>query len=139
MSITLLCLVKGNTLANAFSVKISREEPISELKKAIKAEKAPEFDNFPADKLKPWKVTIPDDQDDLLNNLSLDDEPELLATREIGDYWTEKPPKKHIHVIVSPPESTATSSEVLELREQLASLQALLNKSTHGTYGRGKS
>jgi hypothetical protein len=37
MSVTLLCLVKGNTLANAFSVKISREEPISELKDAIKA------------------------------------------------------------------------------------------------------
>ncbi|PKK55564.1 hypothetical protein RhiirC2_802060, partial [Rhizophagus irregularis] len=47
--------VKGNTLANAFSVKISRDEPISELKKAIKAEKAPEFDSFPADKLKLWK------------------------------------------------------------------------------------
>ncbi|PKK58924.1 hypothetical protein RhiirC2_763058, partial [Rhizophagus irregularis] len=49
--------------------------------------------------------------------------------------WTEKPPKRNIHVIVSPPETTATSSqEVLELREKLASLQALLNKSTHGMY-----
>ncbi|CAB4474810.1 unnamed protein product [Rhizophagus irregularis] len=27
----------------------------------------------------------------------------LLATREIGDYWTEKPPKRHIHVIVKLP------------------------------------
>ena len=64
MSITLLCLVKGNKTTNAFSVKISRNEPISELKKAIKAEKASEFDNFPADKLKLWKVTISGDRVD---------------------------------------------------------------------------
>jgi len=73
-----------------------------------------------------------DDQDDLLSTLTLNDGDELLATREIGDYWTEKPPKRHIHVIVESPETTATSDELLELREQLASLQALLNKSTHG-------
>ena len=44
------------------------------LKDAIKAKKAPEFDNFPADKLKLWKVEIPDDHDDPLNNLSLQDQ-----------------------------------------------------------------
>ena len=103
MSITLFCLVKGNTTANAFSVKISREEPISELKKAIKAEKQNDFAGVDADKLRLWKKEIPDDQDDLLSNLILNDEPELLATREIGDYWTEKPPKRHIHVIVKLP------------------------------------
>ena len=133
MSITLFCLVKGNTTANAFSVKISRDESISELKDAIKAKKQNDFAGVDADRLKLWKVTIPDDQDDLLSKLTLNDGDELLATREIGDYWTEKPPKRNIHVIISPPEATATSSEVLELREQLASLQALLNKSTHGT------
>ena|ERR1051325_4604557 len=102
MSITLLCLVKGNTTAKAFSVKIGRDETISELKKTIKAEKAPEFDSFPANKLKLWKVEIPDEQEDALLNLSLQ-ENALLPTREIGEYWT-KPPKKHIHVIVETPE-----------------------------------
>lgn len=43
MSITLFCLIKSNTIANAFSVKISRDEPISELKKAIKSEKQNDF------------------------------------------------------------------------------------------------
>ena len=132
MSITLLCLVKGNTLANAFPVDINKDQLVGHLKKVIKAEKAPEFDNFPADRLKLWNVKIPDDQDDLLSNLILNDEPELLATREIGDYWTEKPPKRHIHVIVSPPETTTTSSREEELLNQVASLKALLNKSTHG-------
>src|SRR4051794_4040922 len=103
MSITLLCLVKGNTLANAFSVKISREEPISELKKAIKAEKQNDFAGVDADKLKLWKVSIPGDQDDQLRNLILQDSDELLAINDIGDYWPTSPPKKHIHVIVKLP------------------------------------
>src|SRR3954470_2003839 len=103
MSITLFCLVKGNTSEDAFSVKISRDEPVSELKKAIKAEKAPEFDNFPADRLKLWKVTIPGDQDDQLRNLILQDSDELSAINDIGDYWPTSPPKKHIHVIVKLP------------------------------------
>ncbi|GES79621.1 hypothetical protein GLOIN_2v1710289 [Rhizophagus clarus] len=39
MSVKLFCLVKGKKITNAFSVKISRDEPISELKKVIKARK----------------------------------------------------------------------------------------------------
>ena len=103
MSITLLCLVKGNKTASAFAVDIDREKLVSHLKDAIKAKKAPEFDNFPADRLKLWNVTIPDNRDDLLSNLTLNDGDELLATREIRDYWTKKPPKRHIYVIAKLP------------------------------------
>ncbi len=131
MSITLFCLVKGNTTANAFSVKISRDEPISELKEAIKEKKQNDFAGVDADKLKLWKVEISGDH---VDPLTLHDNDELLAINDIGDYWTEKPLKKHIHVLVEPPVTTATSDEVLELRKQLASMHELLNKSTHGTY-----
>jgi hypothetical protein len=131
MSITLLCLVKGNTLANAFPVHIDKNSLIGDLKEAIKAKKAPEFDNFPADRLKLWKVEIPGDHVDLLSNLSLE-ENELSAINDIGDYWTEKPPKKNIHVIVEPPVSTAASDEVLKLREEVASLKEKLSKSEYG-------
>ena len=58
MSITLFCLIKGNTSANAFEVVIEKDKSISHLKKVIKAEKALEFDNFPIDKLRLWKVMI---------------------------------------------------------------------------------
>jgi hypothetical protein len=93
MSITLLCLVK---LANAFPVHIDSSQLVGDLKDAIKAKKKQTI--VDVDKLKLWKVEIRDD-----SNLSLQDEPELLATRDIGDYWTEKPPKRHIHVIVKLP------------------------------------
>ncbi|RGB36217.1 hypothetical protein C1646_697596 [Rhizophagus diaphanus] len=133
MSITLLCLVKGNKTSNAFAVDIDREKLVSHLKKVIKAEKQNDFAGIDAEKLRLWKKEIPDDQDDLLSNLTLNDGDELLATKMISKYFPDSPPEEHIHVLVSPPETTATSSEVLELREQLALLQALLNKSTHGT------
>ena len=103
LSITLLCLVKGNKTANAFPVHTDKDQLVGDLKDAIKAKKSPVFDNFPADELKLWKREIRDDQDDLLSNLTLNDGDELLATREIGDYWTEKLPKRHIHVIVKLP------------------------------------
>ena len=103
MSITLLCLVKGNTLANAFPVDINKDQLVGHLKKVIKAEKQNDFAGIDADRLKLWKVTIPGDQDDQLRNLILQDNEELSAINDIGDYWTTSPPKKHIHVIVKLP------------------------------------
>ncbi|RIA84393.1 hypothetical protein C1645_808786 [Glomus cerebriforme] len=103
MPITLLCLVKGNTTASAFPVDIEKDQLVGHLKKVIKAEQLQTFANVDAKDIKLWEVKISDDQDDLLSNLTLNDVDELLATREIGDYWTEKPPKRHIHVIVKLP------------------------------------
>jgi Crinkler effector protein N-terminal domain len=131
MPITLLCLVKGNTTANAFPVDIEKDQLVGHLKEVIKEKNAQTFANVDAKDLKLWKKEIPDDQDDFLSNLTLNDGDELLATREIGDYWTEKPPKRNIHVLIEPPESTTTSSREQELLDQVASLQALL---THGMY-----
>src|SRR4051794_41095971 len=103
MSITLFCLVKGNTTANAFSVKISRDEPISEFKEAIKAKKQNDFAGVDADKLKLWKVEIPGDHDDHLRNPTPQDKDNLLEKNDKGDYWSENPPKKHIIALVDPP------------------------------------
>src|SRR6266542_4798704 len=123
MSITLLCLVKGNTTANAFTFDIEKDQLVGHLKKFIKAEQPQTFANIDAKDLKLWNVTIPGDHDDQLRNLILQDSDELLAINDIGDYWPEKPLKKNIHVLVSPPETTATSSREQELLDQVASLQ----------------
>ena len=81
MSITLLCLVKGNRTANAFAVDIDSEKLVSHLKEAIKGKNAQTFANVDAKDIKLWNVKIPDDRDDLLSNLSLQDQVELLATK----------------------------------------------------------
>src|ERR1051326_6225553 len=98
MSITLLCLVKGNTLANAFPIDVNKDQLVGHLKKVIKAENLNDFAVIEADRLTLGKKEIPDDQDDLLSNLTLNDGDELLATREIGADGAEKPPKSNIHV-----------------------------------------
>jgi hypothetical protein len=110
MSITLLCLVKGNTTASAFPVDISKDQLVGHLKKVIKAEQPQTFANVDAKDLKLWKVTIPGDQDDQLRNLILQDSDELLAINDIGDYWPTSPPKKHIHVIVKLPRKCLVQS-----------------------------
>src|ERR1051325_10157752 len=110
MSITLLCLVKGNTTASAFAVDIDREKLVSHLKDAIK-DKIDVPTGFKAKDLKLWKVEIRDDQDDLLSNLSLQDQDELLATKKISKYFPDSPAEEHIHVLVEPPASTATPSQ----------------------------
>jgi len=133
MSITLFCLVKGNTTTNAFEVDIEKDKSISRLKDVIKAKKAPEFDNFPADKLKLWKVEIPDDHDDPLNNLSLQDQPELLAIKKILKYFPDSPSEEHIHVLVKSPVTTTTSNREQVLLNRIALLEESLINSVYGT------
>ncbi|PKY62353.1 hypothetical protein RhiirA4_488692 [Rhizophagus irregularis] len=103
MSITLLCLVKGNTTANAFPVDINKDQLVGHLKDAIKAKKHKTFHGVEADELKLWKVEIPGDQDDQLRNLILQDSDELLAIRKISKYFPDSPPEEHIHIIVKLP------------------------------------
>ena len=100
MPITLFCLIKGNTFEKAFSVKLSRDEPISELKDAIKAKNPQTFANVDTKDIKLWKVSIPGDQDDQLRNLILQDSDELLAIRKISKYFSDSPLEEHIHIIV---------------------------------------
>src|SRR6266496_2955011 len=121
MSITLLCLVKGNTTANAFPVDIEKDQLVGHLKKVIKAEQPQTFANVDAKDLKLWNVTIPGDHDDQLRNLILQDSDELLAIRKISKYFPDPPAEESIHVIVEPPETTTTSSREQELLDQVAS------------------
>ena len=110
MSITLLCLVKGNTTASAFPVDINKDQLVGHLKKVIKAEKQNDFAGVDADRLKLWKVTIPGDQDDQLRNLILQDSDELLAIRKISKYFPDSPPEEHIHIIVKLPRKCLVQS-----------------------------
>ena len=134
MSITLFCLVKGSTTANTFAVDIDSGKAVSHLKDAIKAKKQNDFAGVDADKLRLWKVEIGNDRDDLLSNLTLESNAELLATKKISKYFPDSPAEEHIHVLVEPPASNTASNREQELLDQVASLQALLKKSTHGTY-----
>ncbi|CAB4428560.1 unnamed protein product [Rhizophagus irregularis] len=98
---TLLRLIKGNTTANAFPIRIDKNSLVCDLKKAIKAEKQNDFAGVDADRLKLWKVEILGDHLNPLKEYSCNS-----RTTRVDFY-------------------------LLEIREKLASLQALLNKSVH--------
>lgn len=100
-SITLICLVKGNTSRNAFAVDIGSSKLISHLKEAIKVKKQNDFAGVDADNLKLWKVEISDDNSNKLRNISLHDQDELVATKKILKYFPATPAEEHIHIIVS--------------------------------------
>jgi hypothetical protein len=111
MPITLLCLVKGNTLANAFPVHIDSNQLVGDLKDAIKTKKQNDFAGVDADKLKLWNVKIPGDHlDDQLKNLILQDSDELLSIRKISKYFPDTPPEEHIHVIIKLPRKCLVQS-----------------------------
>jgi hypothetical protein len=57
--LSLFCWVQGDEPDRAFKVTIDGSESVSDLKKMIKSDKEPEFNDFAADSLKIWKVSVP--------------------------------------------------------------------------------
>ncbi|KAG0327520.1 hypothetical protein BGZ99_007478, partial [Dissophora globulifera] len=102
--LSLFCLVDGES--TPFPVKIESSESVGELKKAVKAEKAPEFDDVAADKLTLWHVSIPVLAKAERKEISLIDvqsKEELDETDDVSDVFAVQPPKKTIHIIVQRP------------------------------------
>ncbi|KAF9277785.1 hypothetical protein BGZ74_003258 [Mortierella antarctica] len=99
--ITLFCLVEGETTSNAFSVKISSDNTVHDLKKLIKTEKIPEFDDVAPDKLTLWRVVIP--STDSIPLELIPEKKRLLPTDDISDVFADQPPKKTINIIVERP------------------------------------
>ncbi|PKY59311.1 hypothetical protein RhiirA4_550325 [Rhizophagus irregularis] len=58
-----------------------------------------------------WKVEIPDDHKDEFLDIVLNDN-DKLTEGELNRYWTEQPPKNHVHVIIN------SFSLFLKLRNQ---------------------
>src|SRR6185369_5341073 len=96
--ITLNCLLQGNKNDKAFPIKINRNETVEQLKEVIKEKRLP-LHGFNAQNLKLWNVQILIDSDE---SLELRDD-QLIKTGTISDYFTDKPLRKYIHIIVGPP------------------------------------
>ncbi|KAF9279974.1 hypothetical protein BGZ88_012443 [Linnemannia elongata] len=86
--LNLFCLVDGESASSVFPVKLPMDDSIGDLKKLIKTEKAPEFDDIAADKLTLWRF---------------ESAAELDPTDDVSDVFTEAPTKKKIHIIVQRP------------------------------------
>ncbi|KAF9577895.1 hypothetical protein BGW38_006610, partial [Lunasporangiospora selenospora] len=93
------------TTSNAFPVSTTAAT-VGELKKLIKAEKSPEFDDIAADKLTLWRASIPvtvaNKHKPIFLSKKIESTIELDPTDYISDVFS-KTPKKSIHVLVEPP------------------------------------
>ncbi|KAG0195319.1 hypothetical protein BGX28_001665, partial [Mortierella sp. GBA30] len=81
-SFTLFCLVDGVATSKAFPVDIKSSKTIGDLKKLIKAEQSPDFDDIVANNLTLWRVSVPDvNQGFAITIDALDDKMELNNPR----------------------------------------------------------
>ncbi|KAF9216903.1 hypothetical protein BGZ59_007536 [Podila verticillata] len=111
-NIELFCLVDGESMARVFPVKLSTDDSIGELRKLIKTEKAPEFDDIATNKLTLWRVSIPITDDDneipiLLNTVTSDKKTLGPATR-LSKVFPEELPEETVHIIVQRPPQVHT-------------------------------
>jgi hypothetical protein len=95
LPLDLNCLVLGDDIfpVRIFSVKISKTEKVDALKKAIKKEKEPEFDDYAADRLDLQRVSIPDDRSlkENISNLDFDDEQSLSPMDKLSKVFADAP------------------------------------------------
>ncbi|KAK3819228.1 MAG: hypothetical protein JOS17DRAFT_794130 [Linnemannia elongata] len=61
-TLTLFCLILGELVSNAFSVKVISSATVDELKDAIIAKKTNTFEHIDANDLVLWRATIPTDE-----------------------------------------------------------------------------
>ncbi|KAG0321433.1 hypothetical protein BG000_003238 [Podila horticola] len=110
--LTLFCLVDGEVASNAFSVEIEPTKTIDGLKKLIKAEKSPEFNDVVATELTLWRVSIPitDDNDEVpikLNNVTNKDKKKLGHATRLSKVFVEGLPEETVSIIIQrPPPAT---------------------------------
>ncbi|KAF9369436.1 hypothetical protein CPC16_004504 [Podila verticillata] len=98
----LFCVVDGES--TSFSVEIDRTKTVDHLKKAIKAEKSPRFDDIAADELTLWRVSIPDDQlDSAITIAALDDKTALSNPRTRLFKLFPESPDDNTYILVQRP------------------------------------
>jgi len=100
------CLADGETASSSFSVTVSSDDTVGDLKKLIKAEKTKDFSDFDADKLTLWRVSVPvaaADKNRPIILSEIDSKTELLPTDDLFEGFEGKLPKKTIHIIIQRP------------------------------------
>ena len=92
----LFCLIEYDS--EPFSVEVSADETVENLKKRIKSEGPPELNDFHPRDLKLWQVDKPDDQK--MDSSGLTNENALKPTQRINRYWEKQPDIGFINVYI---------------------------------------
>ena len=119
-TITLICLVAGESVEHAFPVSAKLSDLVGALKEQIKQKKANDFQHFDADKLTLYLCNQPiiNDQDE---PVPLEGASKLSAIAKVSKYFPSQPKAEQIHVIVRPAAaiSVAATSQIFTCRAHL--------------------
>ncbi|KAF9948463.1 hypothetical protein BGZ70_002210, partial [Mortierella alpina] len=109
-SLNLHTVIDGVAVSNAFPIDISFAQTVGHLKKLIKTEMSPEFDDITAEKLTLWQVAIPTTKNDEEGPISLEtmsEKSKLLPTARLSKLYINCPAEDTIHILVQRPPSAA--------------------------------
>ncbi|KAF9536735.1 hypothetical protein EC957_009860 [Mortierella hygrophila] len=120
-TLTLFCLISGESTASAFSVKVDRSATVDDLKDAIKSKQAPAFDDITANNLVLWRATISADEEGIITLDSLDDKTKLGNPRTHLSKLFPKTPDDNTYIVVERPKATSTP-HTLELEAKMEEL-----------------
>ncbi|RHZ77618.1 hypothetical protein Glove_174g112 [Diversispora epigaea] len=125
-NIALYCLVEGDSKEKTFKVIAGVNEEVNDLKKKIKEELHPRFENTPANDIVLWKVNIPIEEDTMEVDLILSDIQDKLKlsnpTKIINEVFTEKLTRSFIHIIIERPSKFINNHGKCETDEDLINL-----------------
>ncbi|KAF8924701.1 hypothetical protein BGZ47_003757, partial [Haplosporangium gracile] len=128
--LTLFCLIDGLPSSRAFEIEVSATRTIAHLKDLIKTKQESLFDKITGDQLTLWRVSIPvvpaNKHKPLVVNDFLEAATELDPTDDVADVFSEKPPKKTIHIIVQRPSSLQSDTSTPHTLELEAKMKELL-------------
>ncbi|KAF9080254.1 hypothetical protein BGX23_002406, partial [Mortierella sp. AD031] len=133
----LFCLVDGEATSHAFSVDIDRTKTVDHVKKFIKTEKTPRFDDVAADELTLWRVSIPiiNDNDEvpiLLTNITNKDRKKLGPATRLSKMFPEDLPEETIHIVVQrPPPATLIQRRAIRKDDIKGELAIILKDASH--------
>ena len=91
----LFCLIEDDS--EPFSIKVSTDETVENLKKSIIMEGLPELSDLHFRDLKLWQV---DRQRNEIKPGELENDNSLDPTWKINHYWEVKPHDEHIHIYI---------------------------------------
>ena len=104
-TLRLFCQVLTNdpTLNRLFPVKIDKTESVGDLKDTIKEKNRPKLDDFAAQQLDLFHVSIPVDQDITIADI-FGKEP-LRPAEDLSKVFPDPPDKRHLHIVVRLPDT----------------------------------
>ena len=103
----LVCYVRNDDYKQTFEVEIDKTKTVAALRKAIKEEMRPRFDDIPADSFLLWNVSVHCNLNlkKEVKELRLVDDDSLHPLKILSDIFSSGLDSRYVHIIIDCPHS----------------------------------